>query len=296
MIKKYFLLLLPALFLLGGCSQEDRAKANNFWLGKLGKSAQKIAQTIENEKPAKAIANIPVASRKELSPIPAEQIDTAAYKPLKAMLFVSPNCGRCQRLKQDGWAEKFKQQYDGKIILTEYDLSIPKNKELLHNMMRKHKMTRINYPSFFIGSSVAHGYPLAQKAEKITQKELAAHLRKNPIVPQKPLPQIMEITMESDEIEGKASEQDLARMKRAFDAVQKANQETLADIELTFGKAIKNKAFVIITNTEKQLKSEAQKAADFPSYFQKQKAILAGQNAKINSLLQQNISQIKTLK
>ena len=298
MMKKYFLFLPVIALLCCACtSKEQDQKIQLFWLqqmatvsqkmlpGQMSKLAAMQAKTLGTKK-----ANLPTSK----SPVRTE---AKVSSPLKAMLFVSPQCGRCQRLKKDGWAEKFREQYDGQIILTEYDLSVPQNEELLHSMMRKHKMNRIGYPAFFIGSSVAHGYPLAQQAEKITQKELAAFIRNNPsMAAPKPLPQIIEVTMDSDEIKGKAPQADLDRMKRAINAVQLSNQKTLTDIGTTFGESVKNKAMIITTETEQKLRDEATKAASFTAFFAKQKELISTQNQRLNQLMAQNTQNIRRIK
>ncbi|MBE6420836.1 MAG: hypothetical protein E7027_01640 [Elusimicrobium sp.] len=294
MMKKYFLFLSVIAVLCCGCtSKEQDQKIKLFWLQQFaGVSMKALAHS------DKLAALQPQQLGKNTKLSAAQSPDLANLKPatpLPAMLFVSPHCGRCQRLKKDGWAQKFKEQYSGKVALTEYDLSVPKNEELLHDMMRKHKMQRINYPAFFIGSSVAQGYPLDQKAQQITKKELAAFVRKNPAVPQKPLPQIIEVTMESDEIKGVAPQADLARMKRALSAVQLANQKTLTDIGTTFGETVKNKALMITTATERKLKQEASVSATFTDYLTKQRELLTEQNKQLNQLMTQNAKNIRNI-
>ena len=294
MMKKYFLLLSVIAVLCCGCtSKEQDQKIKLFWLQKFAGVSMKALANSD-----KLAALQPQQLRKNTKLSAAQSPDLANLKPatpLPAMLFVSPHCGRCQRLKKDGWAQKFKEQYSGKVALTEYDLSVPKNEELLRDMMRKHKMQRINYPAFFIGSSVAQGYPLDQKAQQITKKELAAFVRKNPAVPQKPLPQIIEVTMESDEIKGVAPQADLARMKRALSAVQLANQKTLTDIGTTFGETVKNKALMITTATERKLKQEASVSATFTDYLTKQRELLTEQNKQLNQLMTQNAKNIRNI-
>lgn len=294
MTKKYFLLLSVIAVLCCGCtSKEQDQKIKLFWLQQFAGVSMKA---LANSDKLAALRPQQLGKNTKLSA--AQSPDLANLKPatpLPAMLFVSPHCGRCQRLKKDGWAQKFKEQYSGKVALTEYDLSVPKNEELLRDMMRKHKMQRINYPAFFIGSSVAQGYPLDQKAQQITKKELAAFVRKNPAVAQKPLPQIIEVTMESDEIKGVAPQADLARMKRALSAVQLANQKTLTDIGTTFGETVKNKALMITTATERELKQEASVSATFTDYLTKQRELLTEQNKQLNQLMTQNAKNIRNI-
>ena len=111
-----------------------------------------------------------------------------------------------------------------------------------------------------------------------------------------PHPQLIDVTMETDALEGKASHQDRVRMKRAWNAVQSSNQKTVEDIGTAFGEQVKAKAFIITANTEKQLKEEAKNAADFSSYFARQQELLAKQEQDITQLMTQNRSRIKKLK
>ncbi len=295
MIKKYFLILSVIAVLCCGCtSKEQDEQIRAFWLKQLTSAGMKKA--LANSDKLAALQAQQLGAITGLAAVQSPDLaDMKPATPLPAMLFVSPHCGRCKRLKQDGWAQKFKEQYSGKVALTEYDLSVPKNEELLQNMMRKHKMKRISYPAFFIGSSVAQGYPLDQKAQQITKKELAAFIRNNPAVPKKPLPQIIEVTMESDEIKGVAPQADLTRMKRAINAVQLANQKTLTDIGSTFGESVKNKALVITTDTERKLRQEAASAATFADYLAKQRELITAQNKQLNQLMTQNAKNIRNI-
>lgn len=109
-------------------------------------------------------------------------------------------------------------------------------------------------------------------------------------------PQLMDVTMETDALDGKASYQDRVRMKRAWNAVQSSNQKTLEDIGTAFGEQVKAKAFMITANTEKQLKQEAKNATDFVSYFERQQELLSKQEQDITQLMVQNRGRIKKLK
>ncbi|MGN0024871.1 MAG: hypothetical protein ACI351_05510 [Candidatus Avelusimicrobium sp.] len=111
-----------------------------------------------------------------------------------------------------------------------------------------------------------------------------------------PQPQLIDVTMETDALNGKAPFQDRVRMKRAWNAVQAVNQKTVEDIGTAFGEQVKTKAFIITTNTEKQLKQEAKNATDFASYFARQQELLAKQEKDITQLMTQNRGHIKKLK
>lgn len=108
-------------------------------------------------------------------------------------------------------------------------------------------------------------------------------------------PQIMEVTLDTDTLPGKASAADRTRMKRALEAVQISNQSTLSDIAVTFGDNVKYKAFLITADTERKLKETAKKSANFSAYFTEQQKLLKEQDRKINDLLLKNTGSIKNL-
>lgn len=152
---------------------------------------------------------------------------------------------------------------------------------------------------------------LTAKQQKLANdprlKEFAAMLKQNnqPVspnasvqnVPKRPAqPQIMEVTLETDTLPGKASQTDRTRMKRALEAVQLSNQNTLADIDATFGSQVKYQAFLLTTKTERQLKQIAAQSANFTAYFAQQQKLLKEQERQINELLQNNTASIKKLR
>lgn len=111
-----------------------------------------------------------------------------------------------------------------------------------------------------------------------------------------PQPQLIDVTLETDALPGKAPHAERIRMKRAWDAVQLANQKTLDDINATFGEQVKAKAFIITTGTEKQLKQAAKDADSFMAYFTRQRELLTKQEQALNALMTQNRGSIKKLK
>lgn len=137
---------------------------------------------------------------------------------------------------------------------------------------------------------------LPRSARQMPQMPALSAPERTPRAPVQPQPQLMEVTIETDALPGRAPHTERMRMKRAWDAVQIANQKTLDDINAAFGAQVKSKAFVITTNTEKQLKQAAQEAADFAGYFARQKELLAAQEQALNALMTQNRSSIKKLK
>ena len=111
-----------------------------------------------------------------------------------------------------------------------------------------------------------------------------------------PAPQFMDVTIDTDELPGKAPQEERAKMKRAFGAVQINNQATLASIENSFNASVKHKAFLITTQTEKDLKAAAAKSANFQAYFAEQKRLLALQDQKLTQLMKQNTANLKRVR
>lgn len=110
------------------------------------------------------------------------------------------------------------------------------------------------------------------------------------------LPQIMEVTLDTEALPGKAPLQDRIQMKTSLEEVLLSNQNTLSDINATFGNNVKYQAFLITSNTESQLKKAAEQSINLASYLAAQQKLLQEQNAQINELLLQNTSSIKQLR
>lgn len=66
-----------------------------------------------------------------------------------------------------------------------------------------------------------------------------------------PQPQIMEVTLDTDALPGRAPHADRVRMKRALEAVQISNQNILSDIAVTFGDNVKTQALVLTAGTKR---------------------------------------------
>ena len=245
------------------------------------------SQTLSTPVPPTQPSSAPVTSAK-----PAAK-STKNVQPVKAMLFVSPTCPRCQRLKRDGWAAKFQRQYQGQIRLVEYDLSKPENDALLHKMMRKYKLSTVNYPTLFIGDSVVQGYPLTG-ADEAAQKAIAKYGPKTTVKTQK---QFMQITMDdTHSVKGKAPQKDRQAMQKAIEKVQQDNQKTTQDIGEMFGGDTQSAAFAITAKTEQILWRKANASASLNEYLAAQKQVLAQQEQSLNKLMQENARFIRDIR
>ncbi len=216
---------------------------------------------------------------------------------VKAMLFFSPSCPRCQRMRQDGWVSKFEDKYVGQISLTEYDVSVPQNAELLQTMMQKYKLSQVSYPTLFIGGHVVQGYPL--DADPVVAKVLAKSnpAKKTAKKQQKPQ-QYMEITLEEDEpsFKGKASAKDLQAIQQALEKVQQDNTNALRDIGTMFGADTQSQAFIITSKTEKSLRNAARNSISLQQYLTAQNKLLKQQEADLNQLMQAHASRLRSIK
>lgn len=113
---------------------------------------------------------------------------------------------------------------------------------------------------------------------------------------QKPAPQIMEVTLDTEALPGRAPKEERVKMKHALEAVQLSNQTTLTDIAATFGDNVKYQAFLLTAETERQLKQAAAQSADFNAYLTAQQQLLVEQDKKLNQLMQKNASSIKKIR
>lgn len=112
----------------------------------------------------------------------------------------------------------------------------------------------------------------------------------------KPAPQIMEVTLDTEALPGRAPKEERVKMKHALEAVQLSNQTTLTDIAATFGNNVKYQAFLLTAETERQLKQAAAQSADFNAYLTAQQKLLVEQDKKLNQLMQKNAGSIKKIR
>lgn len=160
------------------------------------------------------------------------------------------------------------------------------------------KLSKLAVKSANFGAMGAMGTPHMDLPENFDDPEPAlpaqtAPQATAPVRRAAPAPQFMDVTIDTDELPGKAPQAERAKMKRAFDAVQINNQAALSAIENSFNASVKHKAFLITTQTEKDLKAAAAKSANFQAYFAEQKRLLALQDQKLTQLMKQNTANLK---
>ncbi len=226
---------------------------------------------------------------------PAKKTTSASKpKPINAYLVVSSQCGWCRKLKQEGWVGEFRDKYQGRVRLIEYDITTPEGEAGFTKLMQRYKMTSVGTPSLFVGDSVVQGYPLAD-ADSAVQKALAKYGQNvsRPVS----TAQFMEITLEdpSGAIKGKAPLQDRQAMQQALNKVLQENQTAVQDIGHMFGTGTQAEAFAITTKTEKALRQKAAQSASLQEYMQAQKQLLKQQEQSLNKLMQANTQFLRDI-
>ncbi len=112
----------------------------------------------------------------------------------------------------------------------------------------------------------------------------------------RPVPQVLDVTMDEKAFPGKAPYLERVLMKQDWDAVQENNQKTLQDLQTAFGNRVKEKAFYVMLQTEQQLKEAATAAETYKDYAAKQKTLLAAQETALKTLMTKNKSSIRRIK
>lgn len=320
-MKKTIIYTLLVVALTFGCtSKEQDEKIKNFWAQQAGtvmmkgmaKRAAMQGQPFPALPSAEDVAQEPQeqANLQNTNPSTAT-VQAPVYKPVKALLFLSPTCPWCKRLKSEGWPAAFRNKYQGRVELIEYDLSVAKDKELLMKLMKQHNMTRIGYPVLFVGNSVIQGYPLSG-ADEAVQKVLASQkaavptdqttakpanttAKKTAAKTQKPYMQIVMEEPENKIVNTKASKKDRQAMLNAFANVQTNNKKTLQDIEMMFGAETQVQALSIINETERSLKNKIKSSASYKAYLDAQTGLLKTQEKQLNDLMQRNAGKIRSI-
>ena len=91
---------------------------------------------------------------------------------LDVVLFTSPYCGHCQRLKRE-FLQDFKNTYKGRINLIEYDVTQPGNNVIFYDTLDEHNTDGKGVPAMVIGKTVLMGYPTQIKTESAAVIEKA---------------------------------------------------------------------------------------------------------------------------
>ena len=83
-----------------------------------------------------------------------------AQAKVEYVLFVSPSCVHCNKLKREYW-DKLKEKYKDTVHFTEYDLTVPENNILFNQTAQAYGIpeNKRGYPAAAVGSTYLMGYP-----------------------------------------------------------------------------------------------------------------------------------------
>lgn len=107
------------------------------------------------------------------------------------VLFVSPSCVHCNKLKHEYW-DSLKEKYKDTVHFTEYDLSVPENSLLFNQTAEAYGIpeSQRGYPAAAVGSTYLMGYPTEigvyseaaiEKAQLLGEKTNVSTLTKNEV-------------------------------------------------------------------------------------------------------------------
>ncbi|MBO4675533.1 MAG: hypothetical protein J5601_05580 [Elusimicrobiaceae bacterium] len=315
-MKKTFLTILFACILFVGCSPDKQMQIQLYWMDqavklaeRFGPKGQEVLAKIGSESgiPLSADGNImteiPTEPEEELSSddAPAVQAKPATPKrgqTLEAMLFLSPTCPWCKKVKSEGFPQKFRNKFAGRVNLTEYEVgNNPENNALYSRMIKKHNLSG-GVPLLIIGNSHIQGYSpdLLQLASDAAEKEL----KKGNIVTERDLaakmPALLDVSMEDEEIKGPASAADRSVMKKMILAFQESNGAMIESIGYSFGPVVKNQAMALATRTEKSLRAAANKSATLATFKAQYEQISAQNNKEMNQLMLKNTDKLRNVR
>ena len=105
-----------------------------------------------------------------------------AQEKVEYVLFVSPSCVHCNKLKQEYWGA-LKEKYKDTVNFTEYDLSVPANNLLFNQTAEAYgiKAEDRGYPAAVVGSTYLMGYPteIGTYSESAIEKAQLLHEKTN---------------------------------------------------------------------------------------------------------------------
>ncbi len=96
------------------------------------------------------------------------------------VLFVSPTCVHCNKLKQEYWP-KLKEKYKDTVNFTEYDITVPGNNLIFADTAKAYGAEHLGYPAAAVGSTFLMGYPtqIGVYAEAAIEKALLLNEKTN---------------------------------------------------------------------------------------------------------------------
>lgn len=311
-MKKLTIILTAFFAFLVGCSPEKEAQIHEYWADQVKQFSQRLGfdlqQVLDQQRIRRGGSRLLTPEQQEeiMRALQQDQPDgngkgnkTAAKpsKPLDAMLFLSPTCPWCQRLKKENFTRKFQDKYEGQIVLKEYMLDKQENTDLYSQMVKKYKLSG-GVPLLIIGGTPIQGYSekMLEQASAVADKEIKKNNLQNVESAALNTPPVLQVSMEDEVIRGPASAEDKKKMKRLLLSLQESNGETIQSIGVTFGAVVKNQAMAQVAQTEKKLKAVADQSADFASFKTQYDQILAQHNQAISALMLKNKDKIRNVR
>ncbi len=220
----------------------------------------------------------------------------AGGQEIKAYLFLSDSCPWCRKLKQEGFAAKFRQKYAGRITLKEYEIHTPEGSQLFNKMIKKYKL-RGGVPTLIVGDTALPGYSenMLARAEEAVEKESKKPrlLQKTAASKASTLPAVMSITMDDEDLHGVAPAKEMKQIKQYLTQVQEENGETLSSMNSIFNASVCNQAIVIVNTHEQKLKNLASKSTSFAAFKKSAATVKAAQEKQLAELMQKNAKALR---
>ena len=286
-------LLLVGL-LMGCTSREQEAQIDAFWTRQFLALQAKLGVSIPVKgKAAQLPANIGSALPASVSGGKLTRAMIPQADPIPATLFLSNSCGWCRKLKNSGFIEKFQNKYEGDVELKVYEVHSSEGNQAFSQALRKHHLSG-GVPLLIIGNSVIHGY--SDQMMALADEKVRLELKKLNRVPGQQVqagPEVVSIAMEDVEIQGPASAEDKAQMKAYLNLTRDNHEATLISIQKMAPRQVWQEAMAIISQTENQLKQQADQSASYADFIAQATVLEKEQQTKIDELIRQNVKRIR---
>lgn len=99
------------------------------------------------------------------------------------VLFVSPTCVHCNKLKHEYWPI-LKEKYKDLVNFTEYDITVPGNNLIFADTLHAYGTDKMGFPAAVVGSTLLMGYPteIGAYAEAAIEKAQLLHEKTNVVL------------------------------------------------------------------------------------------------------------------
>ena len=275
--------------LLTGCTtpEQDR-KIQEYWDTQLETLLERVAPNMKDAimsairmaRLRKGMQNMEMPELTDLEEELNEEFSQEDMQ-IQAMLFLSPSCPWCKKLKEEGFPQKFRKQYEGKINLTVIELDSDEKMTLYKHVLKRYKISS-GVPLLIIGSTPIRGYDHIKKQSFITAEEVIA----------REMPSFLKIATKYDDIKNTASIEDKQQMKEMIVQLQSANGVVVQSIGDLFGPVVKNQALILTLDTDKKLQEAANTSANLAEFTEKYEKISLEQGEALNKLMTDNKEKI----